>query len=39
VGLPIGMQLLTSSFEEEKLLRVARMYERRNRLARTPAVL
>jgi aspartyl-tRNA(Asn)/glutamyl-tRNA(Gln) amidotransferase subunit A len=27
-GLPIGMQLLTSPFEEEKLLRVARMYER-----------
>lgn len=27
-GLPIGMQLLTASFEEEKLLRVARMYER-----------
>jgi aspartyl-tRNA(Asn)/glutamyl-tRNA(Gln) amidotransferase subunit A len=27
-GLPIGMQILTASFEEEKLLRVARMYER-----------
>jgi aspartyl-tRNA(Asn)/glutamyl-tRNA(Gln) amidotransferase subunit A len=27
-GLPIGMQLLASPFEEAKLLRVARMYER-----------
>src|SRR5439155_20033697 len=27
-GLPIGMQLLTAPFQEEKLLRVARMYER-----------
>ena len=27
-GLPIGLQLLASHFEEERLLRVARMYER-----------
>ena len=27
-GLPIGLQILAPSFEEEKLLRVARMYER-----------
>jgi aspartyl-tRNA(Asn)/glutamyl-tRNA(Gln) amidotransferase subunit A len=27
-GLPIGLQLLAPPFEEEKLLRVARMYER-----------
>jgi aspartyl-tRNA(Asn)/glutamyl-tRNA(Gln) amidotransferase subunit A len=27
-GLPIGLQLLAAPFEEEKLLRVARMYER-----------
>jgi aspartyl-tRNA(Asn)/glutamyl-tRNA(Gln) amidotransferase subunit A len=27
-GLPIGLQLLAGPFEEEKLLRVARMYER-----------
>lgn len=27
-GLPIGMQLLAGRFEEEKLLRAARMYER-----------
>ena len=27
-GLPIGLQILTPAFEEEKLLRVARMYER-----------
>src|SRR5262249_54747180 len=27
-GLPIGLQLLTAPFEEEKLLRVARMHER-----------
>jgi aspartyl-tRNA(Asn)/glutamyl-tRNA(Gln) amidotransferase subunit A len=27
-GLPIGMQILAGPFEEEKLLRVARMYER-----------
>jgi aspartyl-tRNA(Asn)/glutamyl-tRNA(Gln) amidotransferase subunit A len=27
-GLPIGLQILASPFEEEKLLRVARMYER-----------
>jgi aspartyl-tRNA(Asn)/glutamyl-tRNA(Gln) amidotransferase subunit A len=28
-GLPIGLQLLGSAFEEEKLLRAARMYERK----------
>jgi aspartyl-tRNA(Asn)/glutamyl-tRNA(Gln) amidotransferase subunit A len=27
-GLPIGLQILAAPFEEEKLLRVARMYER-----------
>jgi aspartyl-tRNA(Asn)/glutamyl-tRNA(Gln) amidotransferase subunit A len=27
-GLPIGLQLLAGPFEEEKLLRAARMYER-----------
>ena len=27
-GLPMGLQLLAPPFEEEKLLRVARMYER-----------
>ena len=27
-GLPIGMQILAGPFEEEKMLRVARMYER-----------
>ena len=27
-GLPIGLQLLAAPFEEEKLLRVARMHER-----------
>jgi aspartyl-tRNA(Asn)/glutamyl-tRNA(Gln) amidotransferase subunit A len=27
-GLPIGLQILTAPFEEEKLLRVARMFER-----------
>ena len=27
-GLPIGLQLLTGPFEEEKLLRAARMFER-----------
>ena len=27
-GLPIGLQILAPAFEEEKLLRVARMYER-----------
>ncbi len=27
-GLPIGLQLLAGPFEEEKLLRTARMYER-----------
>jgi aspartyl-tRNA(Asn)/glutamyl-tRNA(Gln) amidotransferase subunit A len=27
-GLPIGLQLLAPPFEEEKLLRAARMYER-----------
>ena len=27
-GLPIGLQLLAPPFEEEKLLRMARMYER-----------
>jgi aspartyl-tRNA(Asn)/glutamyl-tRNA(Gln) amidotransferase subunit A len=27
-GLPIGLQLVAPAFEEEKLLRVARMYER-----------
>jgi aspartyl-tRNA(Asn)/glutamyl-tRNA(Gln) amidotransferase subunit A len=27
-GLPIGLQLLAAPFEEEKLLRVARTYER-----------
>jgi aspartyl-tRNA(Asn)/glutamyl-tRNA(Gln) amidotransferase subunit A len=27
-GLPIGLQLIAPPFEEEKLLRVARMYER-----------
>jgi aspartyl-tRNA(Asn)/glutamyl-tRNA(Gln) amidotransferase subunit A len=27
-GLPIGMQLLAPPFEEEKMLRIARMYER-----------
>ncbi len=27
-GLPIGLQLLAAPFEEEKMLRVARMYER-----------
>ena len=27
-GLPVGLQLLAGPFEEEKLLRVARMYER-----------
>jgi aspartyl-tRNA(Asn)/glutamyl-tRNA(Gln) amidotransferase subunit A len=27
-GLPIGLQILAGTFEEEKLLRVARMYER-----------
>ncbi len=38
-GLPIGMQLLTSAFEEEKLLRVARMFEREAGLhARRPAL-
>jgi aspartyl-tRNA(Asn)/glutamyl-tRNA(Gln) amidotransferase subunit A len=26
--LPIGLQLLAAPFEEEKMLRVARMYER-----------
>jgi aspartyl-tRNA(Asn)/glutamyl-tRNA(Gln) amidotransferase subunit A len=26
-GLPIGLQILAAPFEEEKLLRVARMYE------------
>ena len=27
-GLPIGLQILAAPFEEEKLLRMARMYER-----------
>ena len=27
-GLPIGLQILAAPFEEEKLLRIARMYER-----------
>lgn len=27
-GLPIGLQILAASFEEEKLLRIARMFER-----------
>jgi aspartyl-tRNA(Asn)/glutamyl-tRNA(Gln) amidotransferase subunit A len=27
-GLPVGLQILTPPFEEEKMLRVARMYER-----------
>src|SRR5262249_3670829 len=27
-GLPIGLQILAPAFEEEKLLRAARMYER-----------
>ncbi len=27
-GLPIGLQILAATFEEEKLLRIARMYER-----------
>jgi aspartyl-tRNA(Asn)/glutamyl-tRNA(Gln) amidotransferase subunit A len=27
-GLPIGLQILGAPFEEEKLLRIARMYER-----------
>jgi aspartyl-tRNA(Asn)/glutamyl-tRNA(Gln) amidotransferase subunit A len=27
-GLPIGLQLLAAPFEEDKLLRIARMYER-----------
>jgi aspartyl-tRNA(Asn)/glutamyl-tRNA(Gln) amidotransferase subunit A len=27
-GLPIGLQILAAPFEEGKLLRVARMYER-----------
>jgi len=27
-GLPIGLQIQAAAFEEEKLLRVARMYER-----------
>ena len=27
-GLPIGLQVLGAPFEEDKLLRVARMYER-----------
>jgi len=26
-GLPIGLQILAGPFEEEKMLRVARMYE------------
>jgi aspartyl-tRNA(Asn)/glutamyl-tRNA(Gln) amidotransferase subunit A len=27
-GLPVGLQLLAPPFEEERLLRAARMYER-----------
>jgi aspartyl-tRNA(Asn)/glutamyl-tRNA(Gln) amidotransferase subunit A len=27
-GLPIGLQILAAPFEEEKMLRIARMYER-----------
>jgi aspartyl-tRNA(Asn)/glutamyl-tRNA(Gln) amidotransferase subunit A len=27
-GLPIGLQLLAGPFEEEKMLRIARMYEK-----------
>jgi aspartyl-tRNA(Asn)/glutamyl-tRNA(Gln) amidotransferase subunit A len=29
-GLPVGLQLLAPPFEEERLLRAARMYERVN---------
>jgi aspartyl-tRNA(Asn)/glutamyl-tRNA(Gln) amidotransferase subunit A len=28
MGLPIGLQILAAPFEEEKLLRIARMFER-----------
>jgi aspartyl-tRNA(Asn)/glutamyl-tRNA(Gln) amidotransferase subunit A len=39
-GLPIGLQLLAGPFEEEKLLRVARMYERETDWhTRRPAIL
>jgi aspartyl-tRNA(Asn)/glutamyl-tRNA(Gln) amidotransferase subunit A len=39
-GLPIGLQLMAGPFEEEKLLRVARMYERATDwTARRPALV
>jgi aspartyl-tRNA(Asn)/glutamyl-tRNA(Gln) amidotransferase subunit A len=38
-GLPIGLQILAAPFEEEKLLRVARMYERETEWHRRRPVL
>ncbi|MDP6380461.1 MAG: Asp-tRNA(Asn)/Glu-tRNA(Gln) amidotransferase subunit GatA [Phycisphaerae bacterium] len=38
-GLPVGLQILSDVFTEEKLLRIARMYEREaNLAARVPAL-